>query len=263
MTPRQKRIFVSDAELRRMAASGRVELPPGAIVSPLASDWLDLEGAPPAGGGAMAGEGALRAAIADTGRRLYALGFVPGTDGNISARLPDGTLLITRSGAPKGSLSPSDISRISLSGELLAGARPSSEYQLHLAIYRARPDARAVVHAHPPLATGFACAGRGLDAPLTAEMVITLGSVPLAAYATPGTPDVPASVAELARGHAAILLANHGAVTCGPDLETAFRRMETVEQAARVALTAELLGPRPIPADKLPALDLIRKSLGF
>ncbi|OGS52355.1 MAG: hypothetical protein A3J79_05080 [Elusimicrobia bacterium RIFOXYB2_FULL_62_6] len=216
---------------------------------------------PRAGGGKEPG---LRAQVADIGRRLHALGFVPATDGNISARLCGGTVLITPSGASKGGLSPDAVSKIDMAGNLVSGKTPSSEYLLHLCIYNARPDVAAVVHAHPPVATGLASAGVALDKPLTSEMVIGLGRVPLAAYATPGTDEVAGSIAGLVRDHNAILLANHGVVTYGPDLETAFQRMETVEQAAKITLVAESLGGgRLIPPDKVKKLEEIRRRLGF
>ncbi|HOX23400.1 MAG TPA: class II aldolase/adducin family protein, partial [Elusimicrobiales bacterium] len=119
---------------------------------------------------------------------------------------------------------------------------PSSELKMHLLIYRRRPDAAAVVHAHPPVATGYACAGMALDRPLTAESVLTLGSVPLAVYATPGTNEVVTSLEKLVMGHDAVLMANHGVVTFGTSLEQALCRMETVEHIANIGLVTEILG---------------------
>jgi len=122
----------------------------------------------------------------------------------------------------------------------------------------------AVIHAHPPLATGLACAGTALDKPLTSEIVIALGSVPLAPYATPGTDEVTDSITGLLKEHDAIMLANHGVVTCGRDLETAFQRMETVEQAAKITLAAALAGGgRLIASDKVGELEKIRARLGL
>ena len=264
---RPKKVFISDWELRRMKASGSgAGLPDNAIISPLSSDWLDepvVPAARPYSGPASA-EVALRVKMAEIGRRLYALGFVPATDGNISARLGPDTVLITPSGVSKGALAPEDMSKIDMAGRLLSGRKPSSEYLLHLCFYRLRSDASAVVHAHPPLATGLASAGVPLDKPLTSEIVISLGGVPLARYATPGTEEVTASVEGLVGRHDAIMLANHGVVTCARDLETAFHRMETVEQAAKITLAAEQAGGgRLIPREKLEKLHDIRRRLGL
>jgi len=275
-----KKIFLSDRELKQRAAGGgSFDVPENAIISPLSSDWL-RRGHPPQGpargprpveqGGTRSGpagartEVALRVKIAEIGRRLYPLGFVPATDGNISVRLDGDTILITPSGLAKGALTPEDMSKIDLSGKLLSGKKPSSEYLLHLCFYKQRPEVMAVIHAHPPLATGLASAGMALDKPLTSEIVITLGKVPLAEYATPGTAEVTDSIAGLVRDHNAIMLANHGVVTCGADLETAFHRMETVEQAAKITLVAEHLGGgKLIPPDKVKKLEEIRRRLGI
>jgi L-fuculose-phosphate aldolase len=270
MNEKRKKIFLSDWELKRMRQNGgNTPVPENAIISPLSMDWLDRGGGMrDAGRGARcAGERAeveLRMRIAGIGRRLYALGFVPATDGNISARLASGAVLITPSGVPKGSLTPEDIAKIDMNGGSLSGKKPSSEFLLHLCFYKNRPDVMAVVHAHPPLATGLASAGRALDKPLTSEMVISLGRVPLAEYATPGTAEVTDSIAGLVGGHNAIMLANHGVVTCGGDLETAFQRMETVEQAAKITLAAGLAGGGLlIPPEKAAKLEEIRRKLGL
>lgn len=277
MQDKKKKVFISDWELRRLSASGgKPVLPENAIVSPLSSEWLDYGGDDKRVGGLEGWkvgnsgeqhkhrENDLREQIVETGRRLHALGFVPASDGNISVRLCGGTVLITPSGVSKGRLTPDAISKIDMAGELISGKKPSSEYMLHLCVYNARPDVMAVVHAHPPVATGLASAGVALDKPLTSEMVITLGKVPLAAYATPGTEEVSASIAGLVRDHNAIMLANHGVVTCGADLETAFQRMETVEQAAKITLVAEHLGGgKLIPPEKVKQLEEIRRLLGL
>jgi len=267
-----KKTFLSDWELKQMARLGRgIRVPDNAIISPLSRDWLEYgRPSPDAGCGprnaarGAGGEVALRIKIAEIGRRLYSLGFVPATDGNISARLDADSVLITPSGVSKGSLTPENITKIDMAGRLISGKTPSSEYLLHLCFYRRRPDVMAVVHAHPPLATGLASAGEALDKPLTSEMIITLGKVPLAAYATPGTAEVTDSIESLVKDHNAIMLANHGVVTCGKDLETAFYRMETVEQAAKITLVAEQLGGgRMIPPEKVAKLEEIRKKLGL
>ncbi len=266
----QKRVFISDWELRKSPGN----IPENAIVSPLSRDWMDygdqktggLEDRRTSDGGMsdQQGEADLRKQIVETGRRLYALGFVPATDGNISVRLGDGSILITPAGVSKGALAAGDLTKLGMDGSVISGKKPSSEYRLHLCVYKQKPGAMAVVHAHPPLATGLACAGVALDKPLTSEMVISLGSVPLAEYATPGTDEVTESIAGLVKEHDAILLANHGVMTCGRNLETAFQRMETVEQAAKITLAASLAGGgRLIPPDKVRELEKIRARLGL
>jgi L-fuculose-phosphate aldolase len=130
-----------------------------------------------------------------------------------------------------------------LSGTKLAGDRdPSSEMQMHLEVYRQRPDAMAVVHAHPPTATGFAVAGIPLDRAVLAEVVTTLGSVPIADYATPSTKELPDAVRKYVKAHDGMLLANHGALTLGSDLFSAYYKMETIEHFAKISLVARLLG---------------------
>jgi L-fuculose-phosphate aldolase len=185
----------------------------------------------------------LREAIVEVGRRLYARGYTASNDGNISARLDDRRLLMTPKSVCKGFMSPDMMVITDLDGKKLAGDRdPSSEMQMHLEVYRQRPDARAVVHAHPPIATGFAVAGIPLDRAVLAEVVTTLGSVPIAEYATPSTKELPEAVRKYVRAHDGMLLANHGALTLGADLFSAYYKMETIEHFAHISLVARLLG---------------------
>lgn len=181
-------------------------------------------------------------------RWLYRKGFTPGTSGNLSVRLDDGSILATPTGCSKNLLRVDDMVTVDLNGQQISGTRKvTSEIGMHLAVYRARRDVKAVVHAHPPIATGFACAGRALDEPLCAEAIMTLGPVPLAPYATTGTDALPESLAHLIPGHSAILMANHGAVTYGDGLLDAFLKMETVEHFANICLVAHQLGSaRPL-----------------
>jgi L-fuculose-phosphate aldolase len=176
-------------------------------------------------------------------RWMYRLGFAPGTSGNLSARLGEGRILATPTGCSKALLRPSDMVIVDPDGHLLSGTRNvTSEIGMHLAVYRGRPDVNAVVHAHPPIATGFASCGLALDAPLCAELIMTLGAIPLAPYATTGTDEVGASLQPFLHDHDAILMANHGLVTYGKDLLDAFMKMETCEHFAQVSLTARQLG---------------------
>lgn len=185
-----------------------------------------------------------RRSIVRVCRRLDELGFVAGTAGNVSLREETGTVLITAAGLPKGNLRPDDLVRLGPDGTVISGTRsPSTEHRLHLAIYRRRPDVRAVVHAHPPFATGFAAAGVALDQPFLAESFTMLGPrVPLVPYGTPSTWELPQSLEPFLEEHQAFLLANHGALCLGESLEVAAHRMEILEFTARVLLTARLLG---------------------
>lgn len=185
----------------------------------------------------------LRRGLVRFGRMLYRLGFMPGTSGNLSVRLDEERILATPTGRSKFLLRSEDMVIVDLEGRQLAGTRKvTSEIGMHLAIYQSRPDAGAVIHSHPPIATGFACSGRPLDEPLCSEAIMTLGVVPLAPYATTGTRGLAESLEPLVPHHSAILLANHGAVTFGGDLLDAYLKMETVEHFAHICLVAHQLG---------------------
>jgi L-fuculose-phosphate aldolase len=184
-----------------------------------------------------------RREMARLGRRLYRLGYVPGTSGNLSVRLDAERLLATPTGVSKASLRACDMVIVDLDGRHISGTRMvTSEIDMHLAIYRRRADVEAIVHAHPVAATAFACCGRSLDEVLCQEAVMTLGPVPLARYATTGTKQVAASLEPWVADHQAILLANHGAVSYGPSLLDAFYKMETLEHLAQIHLMAHQLG---------------------
>jgi len=197
--------------------------------------------------------------------RLYERGLVTATDGNVSARLGHGRLLVTPTGLNKGKLTARDLVEVDAEGMRAGGPRPATtELGMHLFIYRERPDVQAVVHAHPPYATGFAVAHLPLTAPLLPEVIIGLGEIPLAPYGTPSTPELVETLIPFVKTANAILLGNHGAVTFGGNLEEAYFRMEKVEQAACIAFVARLLGgEKPLAAldvEKLHAL--VGKSRG-
>jgi L-fuculose-phosphate aldolase len=167
----------------------------------------------------------LRLDIVEVGRRLWTRGFVASNDGNISVRVGPDRLLMTPANVSKGFMAPEMMVVTDLDGTLVSGApgrKPSSEIKMHLVAYRERPDIGAVVHAHPPLSTGFAVAGIPLDRAVLAEVVTTLGSIPIADYATPSTPALAESVAPYVRAHDGLLLANHGALALGTDLFAAY-----------------------------------------
>lgn len=191
----------------------------------------------------MSDERILRDAIVAACRRLDDRGLVAGPDGNVSVRLDAHTLLVTPSGASKGALVPDDLVVVDLAGTPVRGTgRPSSELRMHLRIYARRPDVTAVVHAHPPVATGFAVAGEDFMAPVLPEVILQMGGVPLVPYGTPGTDELPDLLEPHLAGHDAFLLANHGATTVGPTLQLALHRMESLEHAARILLAARSVG---------------------
>lgn len=185
-----------------------------------------------------------RRLMCELGRKMWDRGWVAANDGNLSRRLGEGLFLVTPAGVSKGALTTDMLLVVDSLGRMTAPSsyRPSSELPLHLACYQARPDVGAVCHAHPPAATAFACAHLGLEEPLLGEAVMALGPVPCAPYGRTGTAELPAAVLPFLPGHDALLLANHGAVTLGPDLERAYWRMEILEHTAQIHLNVRLLG---------------------
>ncbi|HKW74650.1 MAG TPA: class II aldolase/adducin family protein [Terriglobales bacterium] len=194
--------------------------------------------------------------LVEFGRLLHLQGYVAATDGNLSVRMSEDRVMITPSGFSKGMMQPGEMVIVDMEGNKLSGCcSPSSEIAMHLTIYGMRPDVGAVVHAHPCTATAFASSGQALDEPLCSEIVITLGTVPLAPYATTGTAGLSESLKPFIPGHNAILMANHGVVTYGQDLRQAYMRMESVEHYARIVLAARQLGPsRSLNAQQLEEL---------
>jgi L-fuculose-phosphate aldolase len=206
-----------------------------------------------------------RADIVEVGRRLYARGYTASNDGNISLRLDAARLLMTPTSVCKGFMTPEMMCITDLDGKKIAGERnPSSEMQMHLEVYRQRPEVQAVVHAHPPIATGFAVAGIPLDRAVLAEVVCTLGSVPIAEYATPSTKELPEAVRKYVKTHDGMLLANHGALTLGADVFAAYYKMETIEHFAKISLVARMLGgERLLSRDEVTRLEKLRGSYGI
>lgn len=181
--------------------------------------------------------------LIDICHRLAERGMVTATDGNVSARLAGGNILTTRSGINKGMVAAQDLVEVTETGEVVQGqGKPSTELGMHLFIYANRPDIDAVVHAHPTYATGFATAGIALDGCLFPEVIVGMGAIPLAPYATPSTHEVAESLAPYVKTADAILLANHGAVTYGTNLQDACFKMEKLEHAARITFVARMLG---------------------
>jgi L-fuculose-phosphate aldolase len=200
--------------------------------------------------------------LAECCRALYDAGLIAGADGNIAVRVGADRALVTPSGVIKSGLTPDDIVEVDLSGKRLRGHRtPSSELDMHLRILRARPDVAAVVHAHPPVTTGFGVAGLAFDDCVLPELVYQMGHVPLVPYGTPGTPDLGEVVEPYVAKYDALILANHGAVTFGATLDGARIRMESLEHAAKIILTARLLGKvNPLDTEQVAHLEVLRRS---
>lgn len=181
--------------------------------------------------------------VVEVGRRLWVQGFVASNDGNISVRLGPDRLLTTPKSVSKGFMTPEMLVVTDMDGTKVHGHRDaSSELKMHLEVYRQRPDVGAVVHAHPATATGFAVAGIPLTRAVLAEVITTLGGIPIADYATPSTAELPAAIREYIKAHDGLLLANHGALAVAGDLFTAYHRMETIEHFAKISLVARQLG---------------------
>lgn len=207
----------------------------------------------------------LRQDIVEVGRLVWQKGWVAANDGNISIRLDQERVLCTPTGVSKGMMHPDDLIIVDMQGNKIEGRKErTSEIAMHLTIYNLRPDVRAVVHAHPPVATGFATAGRPLTLALLPEVIIGLGCVPLAEYGLPGTPELTKPMLPYIPKYDAILMANHGAVCYGEDVYKAYFRMETVEHFARISFVAELLGgPKVLPRQEVEKLFGARERYGI
>jgi L-fuculose-phosphate aldolase len=175
--------------------------------------------------------------ICEIGRRMYNKGYVASNDGNISIKIGDNEIWVTPTGVSKGYMTPDMLVKLDLDGRILEGvSRPSSEIKMHLRVYRENPSTKAVVHAHPPVATSFAIAGIPLDKPILPEAIVMLGNVLIAPYATPGTQEVPDSIAPYCIDYNAVLLSNHGALTWGRDPMEAYFRLESLEHYALILM---------------------------
>ena len=185
----------------------------------------------------------LRQQIVAVGKLVFKKGWVAANDGNISIRLDENRILVTPTGVSKGMMNAEELIVCDLAGTKLCGRREcTTEIAMHTTIYRLRPDVFSVVHAHPPVSTGFAAAGRPLNLAVLPEVIVGLGCVPLAAYGLPGTPELSETMLPFIPKYDAILLENHGVVCSGEDVWKAFFRMETVEHFARITFVAEMMG---------------------
>jgi L-fuculose-phosphate aldolase len=201
-----------------------------------------------------------REEIVRYGRMLHEKGFVAAMDGNLSVRLKQDRILVTPTGLSKGSMRPADLVIADLDGKQVTGRRNvTSEIGMHLMIYRTRADVKAIVHAHPPTATGFAAAGIALTEPLVCEVVMGLGCIPLARYGTPGTVELAQSLEPYVPKYDAILMSNHGVVAYGDTIEHAYMKMETVEHFAQISLVTHMLGrQQPLQEREIEKLLLAR-----
>lgn len=207
---------------------------------------------------------ALRKSIIETGKRIYARGYVASNDGNISARIDEKRVMITPTGVSKGFMEPDDLIIVDMEGKVLSGSRrKTSESDMHLSIYRDRPDVNSVCHTHPPYATGFAVAGIALDQMALPEVIITLGSVPVVEYGTTGTEDLYGRISAYIKTYDAFLLANHGALTVGSSVLDAYHKMETIEHAAKIQFIARQLGRvNTLPREEVDKLIASRPKYG-
>lgn len=211
-------------------------------------------------------ESAARQEICRVGRWMWEKGFVCGREGNISARLPGGRILCTPTEVSKGAMEPGDLAALDLTGRQLDGPLPvTSEFRLHLEIYRTCPQINAVVHAHPPYATAFAVARKVPPAGIQPEVEMLLGPIALAEYHTPGTDAVAQGAAvRVKAGVRAILLSNHGAVTVAKNMLRAWWRLETLERYCQVLLLAQHLGgARPLSPAQLSELMAMKRKMGL
>ncbi|MCI1965047.1 MAG: class II aldolase/adducin family protein [Oscillospiraceae bacterium] len=208
---------------------------------------------------------AAKSAIVKYGRGLFEHGYVVSNDGNISVKVSENEIWCTPTDVSKGAMTPEMMVKLDLDGNTIAGdAKPSSEVKMHLRVYRENPTVRAVVHAHPVYATTFAIAGVALDEPTLMEALMQLGCVPVAKYAQPGVEEVPDSIAPFCKDYNGVLLSNHGALTWGSSISMAYRRMEILEDYAKVTFNLHMLGKaRGLTDEQLAGLDQRRRAGGF
>lgn len=212
----------------------------------------------------MVSEYEIKKLMCEIGKRVYSNGFVAANDGNFSVKISENEILTTPTGVSKGFMTPDMICKVNMKGEVISASgkyKPSSEIRMHLRVYKERPDVNSVVHAHPPYGTGFAIAGIPLAKPIMPEAVIALGCVPIAEYGTPSTDEIPDAISKYLQNYDALLLENHGALTYGQDLMTAYFKMESLEFYAKLTFIANMLGgPKELNAEQVEGLLEIRRA---
>ena len=216
---------------------------------------------------AMVNEFEIKKQICEIGKRIYDRGMVAANDGNISVKISDNEFLCTPTGVSKGFMTPEYICKVDRDGKVIQanpGFKPSSEIKMHMRVNKERPDVKAVVHAHPMYATGFAIAGIPLTQPIMPEAVIALGCVPIAKYGTPSTEEIPDAVSEHLQYFDAVLLENHGALSYSDSLLNAYHKMESVEFYAKLLyISNQLGGPKELSEAQVQRLYEIRRQFGL
>lgn len=210
-------------------------------------------------------EARLRKGICEIGKLCYGRFYIVGADGNISARMSDGTILITPAGAMKGFLDPQHIAHIDMRGEVVdGGPGASTERGIHIAVYEERPEMKAVVHAHPPHAVAMTIAGIDMQAPFIPEIIVTIGGIPTANFGTPGTHELAASIRPIIRCSDTVVMTHHGSVTMGVNLLDAYKKLDMVEHTAKILWLAHSVGhAKPLPPEYVAKLLATRNELGI
>lgn len=211
-------------------------------------------------------EARLRTAICRIGKLSYDRNYIVGADGNISARMADGTILITPTGAMKGFLEPHQVAHVDMTGRAIDdGPKPSSEVGIHLVSYQERPDIKAICHAHPPHAVAMTIAGVDLQMPVIPEIIVTIGGIPTAPFGTPGTPELPETIRDLVRCSDVMMMQNHGSVTLGANLMDAYKKLDMLEHTAKILWLAHVArgGLEPLPEEDVRKMLETRAQLGI
>jgi L-fuculose-phosphate aldolase len=212
-------------------------------------------------------ENVIREQMCDIGRRVWQRGMVAANDGNFSVKISENEILCTPTGVSKGFMTPEMICKVDGEGNLLQSDgihRPSSEVKMHLRIYKRRPDVKAVVHAHPMYATAYAIMDVPLVKQIMPESTLSFGEVPIARYGLPSTKEVPDSIEPYLDTHDVVLLQNHGALSWGPDLVSAYFKMEGLEFYAQLCFITDLLGgAKELPPAEVERLLTLRQQMGM
>lgn len=211
-------------------------------------------------------EARLRQAICRIGKLAYDRNFIVGADGNFSARMRDGTILITPTGAMKGFMEPVNVAHVDIEGRALDdGPRPSSEVGIHLVAYQQRPDVQGICHAHPPHAVAMTIAGIDMQMPIIPEIITTIGGIPTAPFGTPGTPELAETIRDLVRCSDVMMMQNHGSVTLGANLMDAYKKLDMLEHTAKILWLAHVArgGLEPLPEEQVRKMLATRAQLGI
>ena len=215
----------------------------------------------------MQSEMDIKIEMCEIGKRVYNRGMVAANDGNFSVKLSENEFLCTPTGVSKGFMTPEYICKVDAEGNAIEaneGFKPSSEFKMHMRVYKEREDVKAVVHAHPMYATTFAVCGLPLTEPIMPEAVLSHGTVPLAKYGTPSTMEIPDAVSEYLPYYDAVLLENHGALSYADSLMGAYHKMESLEFYARLLYQAKMLGgPKELTDEQVKRLYGMRRQYGL